>query len=235
MDFYIRDVDEYSKDLRQGNKFAPEWPFRMVVSGSSDSGKTTMLMNLLMGNKNIKEDGERYICCDDIVLIGKFLHEPKWIIVRDFFNELANKGEDVSFRTLSPLEIPDVEEFDPNRATVVIFEDLMNMPKKIQERIADYFSSGRHSNVSPIYVSQRFFLIPKTIRENLTYISLHRGSGNLLDLKRIISPYTEHPKNLVPVIDDLTLKKNSSFSILDDLKMILYRSGFDGTPVLDQS
>ena len=161
MDFYIRDVDEYSKDLRQGNKFAPEWSFRMGVSGNSDSGKTTMLMNLLMGNKNIKEDGERYICCDDVVLIGKFLHEPKWIIVRDFFNELANKGEDVSFRALSPLEIPDVEEFDPNRATVVIFEDLMNMPKKIQERIADYFSSGRHSNVSPIYVSQRFFLIPK--------------------------------------------------------------------------
>jgi len=213
MDFYIRDVDEYSKDLRQGNKFAPEWPFRMGVSGSSDSGKTTMLMNLLMGNKNIKEDGERYICCDDVVLIGKFLHEPKWIIVRDFFNELANKGEDVSFRALSPLEIPDVEEFDPNRATVVVFEDLMNMPKKIQERIADYFSSGRHSNVSPIYVSQRFFLIPKTIRENLTYISLHRGSGNLLDLKRIISPYTEHPENLVPVIDDLTLKKE--FIILD--------------------
>jgi len=213
MDFYIRDVDEYSKDLRQGNKFTPEWPFRMGVSGSSDSGKTTMLMNLLMGNKNIKEDGERYICCDDVVLIGKFLHEPKWIIVRDFFNELANKGEDVSFRALSPLEIPDVEEFDPNRATVVVFEDLMNMPKKIQERVADYFSSGRHSNVSPIYVSQRFFLIPKTIRENLTYISLHRGSGNLLDLKRIISPYTEHPENLVPVIDDLTLKKE--FIILD--------------------
>ena len=84
MELYIRDVDEYSKDLRQGNKFAPEWPFRMGVSGSSDSGKTTMLMNLLMGNKNIKEDGERYILCNDVVLIGKFLHEPKWIIVRDF-------------------------------------------------------------------------------------------------------------------------------------------------------
>ena len=87
MDFYIRDVDEYSKDLRQGNKFVPEWPFRMVVSGSSDSGKTTMIMNLLMGNKKIKEDGEWYILCNDIVLIGKFLHEPKWNIVRDFFNK----------------------------------------------------------------------------------------------------------------------------------------------------
>ena len=213
MDLYTRDVDEYTKDLRQGNKFAPEWPFRMGVTGSSDSGKTTMIMNLLMGNKKIKEDGERYILCNDIELIGKFLHEPKWSIVRDFFNELANEGEDVSFRALSPSEIPDVEEFDPNRATVVVFEDLMNMSKKIQERIADYFSSGRHSNVSPIYVSQRFFLIPKTIRENVTYISLHRGAGNLLDLKRIISPYTEHPENLVPVIDDLTLKKE--FIILD--------------------
>src|ERR1043166_1414981 len=111
------------------------------------------------------------------------------------------------------LQIPDVEEFDPNRATVVVFEDLMNMPRKIQERIADYFSSGRHSNVSSIYVSQRFFLIPKTIRDNATYISLHRGSGNLLDLKRIISPYTEHPESLAPVIDDLTLKKE--FIILD--------------------
>ena len=61
MDLYTRDVDEYSKDLRQGNKFATEWPFRIVVSGSSDSDKTTMIMNLLMGNKKIKEDGKRYL------------------------------------------------------------------------------------------------------------------------------------------------------------------------------
>ena len=80
MDFYIRNVDEYSKDLRQGNKFAPEWPFRMVVSGSSDSGKTTMIMNLLMGNKKIKEDGERYILCNDVILVGNYLNEPiSWL------------------------------------------------------------------------------------------------------------------------------------------------------------
>ena len=92
----------------------------------------------------------------------------------------------------------------------------MNMPKKIQERIADYFSSGRHSNISPIYVNQRFFLIPKTVRENATHISLHRGAGSLLDIKRIISQYTDQSQqneSLVPVIDDLTLKKE--FIIFD--------------------
>src|SRR6266516_3408937 len=98
MDFYIRDVDEYSKDLRQGNKFAPEWSFRMIVSGSSDSGKTTMLMNLLMGNKEIKEDGERYVLCNDVILIAKHPNEPKWQIVKDFYDGCPREGEDVSFQ-----------------------------------------------------------------------------------------------------------------------------------------
>jgi A32 protein len=216
MELYTRDIDEYTKDSRQGNQFAPEWPFRLIVSGSSDSGKTTMIMNLLMGNKKIKKDGERYILCNDVILVGKYLNEPKWGIIRDFYNELAEEGEDVSFQALSPSDLPDVESFDPSRATVVVFEDLMNMSRKIQERIADYFSSGRHSNISPIYVSQRFFLIPKTVRENATHISLHRGAGSLSDIKRIISQYTDQSQqseSLVPVIDDLTLKKE--FIIFD--------------------
>jgi hypothetical protein len=170
-------------------------------------------MNLLMGNKKIKEDGERYILCNDVILIEKHLNEPKWNIIRDFYNELAEKGEDVSFQALSPTEIPDVNEFDPSCATVVVFEDLMNMPKKIQERIADYFSSGRHSNISPIYVSQRFFLIPKTVRENITHISLHRGADSYQDIQRIISQYTDQSERLAPVIDDFTLKKE--FIIFD--------------------
>jgi hypothetical protein len=239
MEYYIRNADEYSNDLRQGNVFAPAWPFRMGVFGSSDSGKTTMLMNLLMGNKGIKEDGERYVLCNDVALIAKHPNEPKWAIIRDFYNELAEEGEDVSFRVFSPNEIPDVEEFDPNRYTVVVFEDLMNMPKKIQEQIADYFSSGRHSNISPVYVSQRFFAIPKTIRENINYISLHRGAGSLPDIKRIISQYTEHSDILAPVIDDLTLKKEFIVFDLrrsrDDPLSIRVRWDTSLRSILDQS
>src|ERR1044071_9391943 len=207
MDLNIWHINEYAEDSRQGNEFAPDWRFGMAVSGSSDSGKTTMLMNLLMGNKGIKEDGERYILCNDVVLIAKHPNEPKWQIVKDFYDRLAEEGEDVSFQVISPDNIPDLGKFNPNRYTVVIFEDLMNRPKKIQEQIADYFSSGRHSNISPIYVSQRFFAIPKTVRENINYISLHRGAGSLSDIKRIISQYTDQSASLAPAIDELTLKK----------------------------
>ena len=123
MDYFIYNIDEY-QPLPLGNKFAPTWPFRMVVVGSSDSGKTTMIMNLLMGNKKAKENGERYILCNDVVLIGKYLNEPKWKIVEDFYNELS-ETEDVSFTKIHPSEIPDTEEFNSERSTVVIFEDLI--------------------------------------------------------------------------------------------------------------
>ena len=239
MDYYIRNADEYSDDPRQGNKFAPAWQFKMAVSGSSDSGKTTMLMNLLMGNKGIKEDGDRYVLCNDVVLIAKHPNEPKWQIVKDFYDGLAEEGEDVSFQAISPDNIPDLGEFDPNRYTIVVFEDLMNMPKKIQEQIADYFSSGRHSNISPIYVSQRFFAIHKTIRENVNYISLHRGAGSLPDIKRIVSQYTEHSDILAPVIDDLTLKKEFIVFDLrrsrDDPLSIRVRWDTSLRSILDQS
>jgi hypothetical protein len=155
-----------------------------------------------MGDKQAKEDCNRYVLCDAAALIGRYPDEPKWSMVRDFFEE-----ESLPFITYSYDEIPDIECFNPDTATVVIFEDLVDAPKKIQEKIAGYFTHGRHRNLSCIYVSQRFFAIPKIIRENVNYISLHGGHGSLDDTKQIIRRYTEESESLAPLIDDLTLQR----------------------------
>ncbi|GBC50464.2 hypothetical protein GLOIN_2v1874888 [Rhizophagus irregularis DAOM 181602=DAOM 197198] len=202
MDLYVYNLDEYTTDSRQGNEFAPSWPFRLAVAGSSDSGKTTMIINLLMGDKKAKEDGERYILCDAVILVSRYLDEPKWAVVRDFFKE-----EEIPFTAVSHSEIPNVKDFNSTQATVVIFEDLMDAPKKTQDLITGFFTHGRHKNISCIYVAQRFFTIPKAIRENVNYISLHGGHGSLTDTKRIIRQYTEESESLAPVIDDLTLQR----------------------------
>ena len=202
MDLYVYNLDEYTADSRQGNEFAPSWPFRLAVAGSSDSGKTTMIINLLMGDKKAKEDGNRYVLCDAVLLVGRYLDEPKWAVVRDFFEE-----EEIPFTAVTHSEIPEIDSFDSSQATVVIFEDLMDAPKKIQDLITGYFTHGRHKNISCIYVAQRFFAIPKAIRENVNYISLHGGHGSLTDTKRIIRLYTEESESLAPVIDNLTLQR----------------------------
>ncbi|GET61920.1 hypothetical protein GLOIN_2v1874888 [Rhizophagus irregularis DAOM 181602=DAOM 197198] len=164
MDLYVYNLDEYTTDSRQGNEFAPSWPFRLAVAGSSDSGKTTMIINLLMGDKKAKKDGERYILCDAVILVGRYLDELKWAVVR------------------------------------------LQLPLATVDLITGFFTHGRHKNISCIYVAQRFFTIPKAIRENVNYISLHGGHGSLTDTKRIIRQYTEESESLAPVIDDLTLQ-----------------------------
>jgi hypothetical protein len=218
MEYFVYHIDEY-QPLKKGNEFSPLSPFRMIVAGSSDSGKTNMVINLLIGTKRAdKENGSRYILCNDVVLFAKYPDEPKWNIVRDFYNEISKDPdsefyEDVSFKVLPYSDIPDPETFDPSRSTVAIFEDLMHEPKKTQDKIAQYFTHGRHRNISVIYVAQRFFAISKTMRDNISYISLHRGGGNLSDIRNIISRYTEHSDRLAPKIDELTLKRE--FIIFD--------------------
>ena len=78
MKFFVYNVNEiFRKSLKhlKGNKYSPDWPFHMVVTGSSHSGKTNMVINLILGNKlqrmfkGKKED--RYIKNDDLILVGK--------------------------------------------------------------------------------------------------------------------------------------------------------------------
>ncbi|PKC54150.1 hypothetical protein RhiirA1_477882 [Rhizophagus irregularis] len=36
-----------------------------------------------MGDKKAKEDGERYILCDVVLPVGRYLDEPKWAVPKD--------------------------------------------------------------------------------------------------------------------------------------------------------
>ncbi|PKK62218.1 hypothetical protein RhiirC2_870280 [Rhizophagus irregularis] len=133
--------------------------FPSSVAGSSDSGKTTIIINLLMGDKKVKEDGERYILCNVVLLVGRYLDEPKWAVVRDFFEK-----EEIPFTAVTHSEIPNVENFNSTQATVVIFEDLMDAPKKTQDLITGFFTYGRHKNISCIYVKIPLFPLSSIYR-----------------------------------------------------------------------
>ncbi|CAG8773051.1 1341_t:CDS:1, partial [Racocetra persica] len=68
-----------------------------------------------------------------------------------------------------------------------VFDDLAGEPIAIQQKIEEFFRSGRHSNISPIYIAQHYFETSMKIHANITHISIHRDGGEGLDnLKRVL-------------------------------------------------
>ncbi|CAB4424643.1 unnamed protein product [Rhizophagus irregularis] len=209
MEYYIYHLDEVKSMKNTNHPASPAFPFRLLICGGSDSEKTNMILNLLLGNKiqrlHKKRKGERYVKNDDLVLIGKHIHEPKWVLVKNCYKIFANAPEatreNVTFRALKANAIPDVTKFSSDRNTVVVFEDLCAESKKIQDQIVPYFISGRHQGISSIYVSQKYTQTPKIIRENVTHLALYQGSGSRDDISRIVHQYTDNPKKTSKIID----------------------------------
>lgn len=129
-------------------------PFRMLIVGSSGSGKTNTLLELIKRMNNTFED--IIICC-------KAKCEP-------LYEFLASK---IPIKFYENGEIPDINDFKTGtKQTLIVFDDLVLM--KDQSRIAEFFIRSRKYNMSCIYLSQSYYKTPKVIRININYLILKK-------------------------------------------------------------
>lgn len=143
--------DETSnKEFHRHSSLLPN-NIRCLVSGPSGSGKTYVTLGLLFHPKGLRFENV-YVC-------SKSLFQPKFQLLKNVLDSIPECG----YYTYSEIDeiIPPHEVKDHS---VIIFDDI-GFSK--QGKISDYFSMGRHRNMSCFYLCQTYSKIPKQlVRDN---------------------------------------------------------------------
>ena len=151
------------KPKRRLNDFLDE-DYAMLVAGPSRCGKTNTVMNLLR---------EPFVYYDKIYLYTRNPHQDK---IKDLEKVMDRISQKVGYSVLEikdPDNIMDTNEYPEGNRKVVIFDDLVNAPQNIQSKIANYFTDGRHHQISPIYLTQSYYDTPQKLRLNCTHMILY--------------------------------------------------------------
>ena len=175
---------------------------RGLISGKSNCGKTTLLLNLLLQPE--------WLDYNHLYVFGKSLHQIEYKIIRKGFEQGLSKRQisnlfihqnTLSERNLPPLEA--IEDYDGSKDGGIVasfYDDCSNIPdpstlnaseKNLlilddcllgkQNKAEAYYTRGRHNNCDSFYISQNYFRLPRhTIRENSNLIILFpQDSKNL--------------------------------------------------------
>jgi ABC-type oligopeptide transport system ATPase subunit len=192
-------------------------PFRILVIGSSGSGKSNVVINIIQ--KFNDTFGNVKICCKD-------KNEPLYRMLSDKLDPSTFQIYE-GFKNIPSLD--DKEEFDPSLQHLIVFDDLCL--EKNQSIIEDYFIRGRKiaKGVNIIYLTQSYFKCPRVVRMNVNYIILKKV-GSTKDLTCILREYSLgvdlnqlkniYKKNVVSMTDFLLIDLDTT----DDKR---FRKGFN--------
>ena len=128
--------------------------FRLLISGQSGCGKTNTVLHILR---------KPLVYYDKIHFFTPNQHQDKIVDLQKVMKPISKKVGYEVLELHSPEEIMDTSEYPSNNRKVVVFDDLVNAPDRIQSKIANHWTDGRHHGISPIYLSQSYYDVPQKI------------------------------------------------------------------------
>ena len=178
-----------NKTQRENNFLLPR-SVRGLIVGRSNSGKTVLLLNLLLKDE--------WLDYNNLLVFGNSLHQPEYELIKKGFENNLRKDEIMYiFQNQSkfedPLEavvnypgirngkitaefyencdeIPDPKTLDSRLKNLLILDDCY-LGK--QSKAQAYYTRGRHQGCDCLYISQNYFALPRnSVRENSNLIIL---------------------------------------------------------------
>lgn len=189
MDTHVLKWDD-NRNKQKHHFMLPSPSLRCLIIGSSNCGKTCLLLKLLLS--------EKWLDYNDLYVYSNSLHQPEYKLMKNAFQKGYSKDEVENFLKNSkgdiekfmrelprksykpvinlslfdPSEmIPDPKDINPRRKSLMVFDDIMT--ERNQDPASSYYTRGRHNNCSCIYISQNYHRLPRqTVRSNCNSLVL---------------------------------------------------------------
>ena len=153
------------------------WPFRMLIIGTSSSVKTNTLLHLINNLYPV----------DKIYLYAKDICKPKYLNDPHAFIEYSDDMDDV---------LDDINNYNKNRdkKVLIVFDDMIadiEYNKNFKRIIKELFYRARKINASIVFITQSYFRALKEARLNSMHYILMK-IGNKKELNRIAEEKSGH-------------------------------------------
>jgi ABC-type dipeptide/oligopeptide/nickel transport system ATPase component len=196
-----KDIKKFIKKVHNPNYELHhiEIPFRACIIGSSGSGKTNSLINLIKLFCNTFQN---------IYIITKNKDEPLYNYLENKMKKFENFSIKEGFENL-----PKLDDLNKDEQTLIVIDDLVL--EKNQQAICEFFIRARKLNCSLIYISQSFYHIPKIIRSNINYLIIKQVSS-FKNLTMIMSEFSMNisKEQIKKIYEDAT-KVKYNFLLID--------------------
>lgn len=221
---YIKNLDYLTpeKNYPVIDPYAPKHLFRMLISGSSGSGKTNLALGLILEK----------LYFDKLYLYCKSLSQAKWEYLKGRIEKLADKAnvdiDEIFYCSDDVTKIKPLDELDKEKVNLVIFDDLLLDQSPL---ISKYFIQSRHRSCSLIFLTQSYYSTDKLIRNNCTHYCFFSTNKRNLDLiANDLSGATDH-KVFIKIFKDIMKQDPYGYMVLDILnkdRTMRIRNQFDG-------
>lgn len=138
-------------------------PLRCLMVGSSGSGKTNLLLNLIYNQNGI--------FFQNLYVFSKSIEQPAYVELRKKYVDAEKKlNKSVAYFFNNCEDLPPLEECKKN--SLVVFDDCL---MENQDVIKNYFIRGRHKKLSCVYLSQSYGKVDmQVIRNNVNLLCVFK-------------------------------------------------------------
>jgi len=195
-------------------------PFRLIIVGKSFlSGKSTVILNLLLRDKFYKN----YFDGDDIYIVSNNAMDNKMRILKtekdvpsDNFMEFSEENLEMIYNEVEEKALEAVNDGKKPPNSLIVLDDVAftgGLKEKMNGTLSRIACNGRHINLSMIVTAQKYSQLSTVIRTNASGAILFGNSAKELDLIADDMNYLESKKDFVKMFRKATKERNSFLAV----------------------